>query len=97
MKAAINQQKNTAQGEDTIHPHMVKKLPSETLKNQLDMFNKILEEGEIPKSLKHAIITILLKEGKDPKDVRSYRPVALANILCKVFGKMTKKRLVWYF
>ena len=34
-------------------------------------------------------------EGKDPKDVNSYRPVALTNILCKIF-KMTNKRLAWY-
>ena len=49
------------------------------------MYNKIWEEGKILKTWKHAIITPLLKEKKDPKDVRSYRPVALANILCKIF------------
>ena len=31
LKTAINQQKNTAPGEDTIHPQMIKKLPPETL------------------------------------------------------------------
>ena len=35
------------------------------------MYNKIWEEGEIPKILKHAITTPMLKEGKDPKDVRA--------------------------
>ena len=38
----------------------------------------------------------MLKERKDPKDVRSYRPVALTNVLCKIFERMTNKRLVWY-
>ena len=38
----------------------------------------------------------MLKKGKDPKDVRSYRPVVLTNILCKIFERMTNKRLVWY-
>ena len=38
----------------------------------------------------------MLKEGKYPKDVRSYRPVALTNILCKIFERMTNKKLVWY-
>ena len=37
-----------------------------------------------------------MKERKDPKDVKSYRPVALTNILCKIIERMTKKRLVWY-
>ena len=45
---------------------------------------------------KSATITPLLKEGKDPNDVRSYRPVAQANIFCKIFKRMTKMRLVWY-
>ena len=96
LKIAIKQQKNTAPGEDTIHPQMIKNLPPETLKYLLDMYNKIWEEGEIPKTWKHATIIPLLKERKDPKDVRSYRPVALTNILCKIFERMVNKRLVWY-
>ena len=45
---------------------------------------------------KHTIITPLLKEGKYPKDIRSYRPVALTNILCKIFERMRNKRQVRY-
>ena len=60
------------------------------------MYNKIWEEGEIPNTWKHATITTLLKEEKDPKDIRSYKLVALRNILCKIFERMTNKRLVWY-
>ena len=60
------------------------------------MYNEIWEEGEIPKIWKHALITLFLKEGEDSKVVRSYRPVALTNILCKIFERMTIKRLVWY-
>ena len=60
---------------------MINELPPETLKYLLDVYNKIWEEGEIPKLWKHAIITLLLKEVKDLKDVRSYRLVALKNIL----------------
>ena len=45
---------------------------------------------------KHVTITPLLKGGKDPKDVRSYRPVSLTNILSNIFKRMTNMRLVWY-
>ena len=38
-----------------------------------------------------------MEERKDPKDIRSYKPVALVNILCKIFERITNKRLVWYF
>ena len=64
---------------------MIKRLPPETLKYLLDMYNKILEEGEMPNTWKHATMTLLLKEGKYLKYVRNYRPVALTNILCKIF------------
>ena len=38
-----------------------------------------------------------LAEGeKDPKDVRSYRPVALINVFCKIFERISNKRIVWY-
>ena len=60
------------------------------------MYNKIWEEGEISKFWKEAIIIPLLKEEKDPKDVRSYRPVDLTNILSKIFERMINKRLFWY-
>ena len=57
LKVAINQQKNTVPGEDTIYPQIIKKIPPETLKYLLDMYNKIWKRGEIPKTWKHAIIT----------------------------------------
>ena len=60
------------------------------------MHNRIWEEGEIPKTCKDATITSLLKEGKDPKDVKSCGPEALTNILCKIFQRMINKRLVRY-
>ena len=61
----------------------------------LDIYNKIWEEGEIPKTRKHTTIAPLLKEAKDQKDVKSYRSVALKTILCKIFERMTNKRLIW--
>ena len=57
------------------------------------MYNKVWEVREITNTLKHTTITHLLKEEKDSKDVRSFKPVALTNILCKIFEKMTNKRL----
>ena len=56
---------------------MIKRLPPDTLKYFLDLYNKIWEEEEIPNMWKHTTIT---KEEKDPKVVKSYRSVALTNI-----------------
>ena len=62
LKVAINQQKNTAPGEHTIHPQMIKKTTTRDTENLLDIYNNIWEKGKIPKIWKHAIITPLLKE-----------------------------------
>ena len=46
---------------------MIKRLPPDTMKYLLDMYNKIWQEGEIPNTWKHATIIHLLKEKKRPK------------------------------
>ena len=70
---------------------MIKRLPPETLKYLLDMYNKIWEEREIPNTWKHATITPLLKERKNPKYIRSYKIDALTNTLQNI-GKDDKKK-----
>ena len=39
----------------------------------------------MPKTWKHTTIAPLLKKGKDPKDVKGYRPVVLTNYSAKYF------------
>ena len=67
---------------------MIKRLPPEKLKYLLDMYNKIWEEGEIPNTWKNAT---MLKDRNDPKDVRSYRPVALTNVIWSGTWKRRRK------
>ena len=52
--------------------------------------------GNTKKIKKNSTIKLALKEGKDTKEVKSYRPVALTIILRKIFERLTNKRLVWY-
>ena len=68
LKIVMKQQKDTSSGEDSIHSRMVKMLRPETKRYILDLYNRIWMEEEILNSWKSAIITPLLKEGKDPKD-----------------------------
>ena len=35
----------------------------------------------------------MLKEGTDPKDVKSYRSIVITNILCKILGKYKKQEI----
>ena len=66
------------------------------MKYLLNLYNKICIKEIVSEGWKSATITPLLKEEKDPKNVRSYRPVTLTDILCKVFERMTNMRLVLY-
>ena len=60
------------------------------------MYNKIWQRERNPKNLETRYNNSLYEGGKNPKDFRSYRPVALTNILYKIFERMTNKRLVLY-
>ena len=42
------------------------------------------------------IIIPLLKQGKSPNELASYRPIALTSAACKVMERMVTSRLVWY-
>ena len=69
LKAAINQQKNTAPGEDTIHLQMIKNIYHQRHWSTyiLDIYNKIWEKGEIPKNLETLHNNPLAEGGKWPK------------------------------
>ena len=57
------------------------------------MFNKCWISEEIPNKWRTAIIKTLLKEGKDPKDTTSYRPISLTSCLGKLLEKIVADRL----
>ena len=58
------------------------------------MCNRSLQEGILPPSQKHAVITpIIKKAGSDPLDVRSYRPVSNLSSLSKLVEMMVSRRM----
>jgi ribonuclease HI len=52
-----------------------------------------LRKGKVPKTWKHQLIIPLLKPGKDPKQLSSFRPVSLTSVLCKVTERIISNRL----
>ena len=48
-------------------------------------FTAMLRHGNVPKSLRDCVLQPIIKTGKDPSDSDSYRPIALAPTLSKVF------------
>ncbi|PWU85059.1 putative Endonuclease-reverse transcriptase/Reverse transcriptase (RNA-dependent DNA polymerase) [Trypanosoma cruzi] len=51
--------------------------------------------GTIPVEWRRATIVPLLKPGKSPELLESYRPISLTSIVSKVAEKMVLKRLLW--
>lgn len=55
------------------------------------------EKEDLPPSLRGALITLMLKPGKDPTDCASYRPISLlntdGNIVCKTLSRRLNKLL----
>ncbi len=71
-------------------------LPTKVLKDISDLvapyiselFNRSLSAGHYPSDFKHAFITPIVKAGKDPTDVESYRLIAKLSVLSKLFERM---------
>ena len=85
---------NKAAGEDDIPNEMIKHLGTNARKLLLQIFNKCWASEELPTSWRTAIIKPLLKEGKEPKDTASYRPISLTSCLGKILEKIVADRLM---
>lgn len=57
------------------------------------MYLQAIETQHLPDSFEQAIITLLLKPGKDPRLCGSYRPISLLNSDYKIFAKIIALRL----
>ena len=59
--------------------------------------NRSMQEGTVPKSLKHALVTpILKKDGMDPNILSNFRPVSNLACLAKILEKAINNRLDGY-
>ena len=96
LVTALNGTGYTATGEDQLSYAMFRKVPEEVLKIILQLFNKIWEEGKMPKSWKSAVILPFNKPGKDPNNAGNYRPIALTSHLCKWMEKILVRRLNYF-
>jgi hypothetical protein len=82
-----------APGPDHIATLMIRELLHEDLKAILHLLNAITRLGHWPRPLKRAKIIMILKPGKDPTDVTSYRPISLLTVISKILEKLILSRL----
>lgn len=88
--------KNSSPGEDGIANTMIKKFPRGLIIEMLEVFNSSWTSGYVPEEWKRGIICPILKPGKDPTLVNSYRPITLLPCLGKVMERVLKKRIEYY-
>ncbi|KAM9324457.1 inter-alpha-trypsin inhibitor heavy chain H3-like [Gastrophryne carolinensis] len=56
-------------------------------------FESTASSGTLPGTALEARIVVIPKEGKDPSDCKSYRPISLLNVDIKIFAKILADRL----
>lgn len=92
---AIREQKpKKAAGPDKIKAEVLHQLSLQIAPFLTGLYNECLLQGRIPSCFKEASVVVLSKgEGRDPKLVKSYRPICLLNTLGKVQERLLCKRL----
>jgi hypothetical protein len=94
LKGVIKRlQPRKAPGPDLVTTLMIQELPPEGLKAILHLLNAIIRLERWPKPLKQAKVVMILKPGKNPTDVTSYRPISLLPVITKILEKLLLLRL----
>jgi Reverse transcriptase (RNA-dependent DNA polymerase) len=85
-----------AAGPDNIGPEMVKHLPENAIELLLILLNRCWIDGDCPQAWREAIVVPILKKGKDPTQIPSYRPISLTSVIGKLMERLIKTRLIWW-
>ena len=94
LKKAISRMKGKgAPGPDGLPPQFFKALTEKALVALLHIYNESWESGFSPQSWRNAIIIPLLKAGKPPSEIASFRPVSLTSVMVKILERMISNRL----
>jgi hypothetical protein len=73
---------------------MLTNLGKTAKKKVLPILNLSWKRGIVPQIWKNAIIILVLKKCKDPKDPNSYRPISLLSCLGKLLERIINNRLM---
>ena len=83
-------------GVDNIPYELILQLPPSYKLAILKLYNRIWQESTYPTKWREAIIVPIIKQGKDPNHLESYRPISLTCCMSKILEKMVNTRLMWF-
>ena len=96
VRAALEEMDGTkASGPEGVHPRMLKELPEEALEVVRGLFDLSFQKGIVPQVWRVGMIAPLLKAGKEPGKIASYRPVCLTACMGKWLERVVGTRMRW--
>ena len=96
LEKAISVSKNTAPGLDGLRNDHIKQFSAPVKVWLLEMFNNVISSGVIPHSWYKYKVIPLKKRCGNPTDASSYRSIAMASTLRKLFERIICSRLDWF-
>ena len=88
--------KGKAAGPDGLFPVQLKELSEFGRSKLLELLNRAWELVRVPASWKLAWVVPILKKGKDPQQIASYRPVSLLSVLSRTIETMMRIRMNYW-
>ena len=87
---------NKSCGYDNIFAEHLKFCSASMIRFLCKLFNSFLLHGFLPESFMTVMIKPIFKKGGSVSDWNSYRPIALANCVSKLFEKLLRDKLSVY-
>jgi hypothetical protein len=80
-------------GPDRIHPRILKELASQLATPLQIIFQRSMDDGQLPNEWREAVIAPIFKKGAKDKP-GNYRPVSLTSVVCKVMEGLVRDKIV---
>ena len=93
-EAIASTKKGTSPGPSGITTDMLADLGDAALEHVAELFDQCLREGHIPDEMNCALMTLLPKTSEGLSNLSKTRPIALMEILTKVYERIIMGRIV---
>ncbi len=93
ISAIRSMQSDKSPGPDGYPTDFFKKFSDQLTPILLSVFEESLTLKTLPLTMRQAVISVILKKGKNPLECRSLRPISLLNTDAKILAKVLARRL----